>query len=77
MAEDALDRLSLLRSAAAAKTTEAKVVAHCNAQLANFKVPRYVVLTREPLPRLHTGKIAKPKLRDDYKDAEGRLERVR
>ena len=57
--------------------TEAKVVAHCNAQLANFKVPRYVVLTREPLPRLHTGKIAKPKLRDDYKDAEGRLERVR
>ncbi|HTO42328.1 MAG TPA: AMP-binding protein [Rhizomicrobium sp.] len=57
--------------------TEDSVIAHCNLHLANFKVPRYVVLQREPLPRLLTGKLAKPALKEHYKDAAQRLRRVR
>ena len=55
----------------------AEVIAHCNAHLANYKVPRYVVFEAEPLPRLATGKIAKKALKDRYRHANERLERVR
>jgi len=53
------------------------LIAHCNERLADFKVPRYVAVEREPLPRLATQKISKPILRERYKDADTRLERVR
>jgi fatty-acyl-CoA synthase len=55
----------------------AKLIDHCNTQLSNYKVPRYVALEGEPLPRLATGKIAKPPLRAKYADAHLRLPRVR
>ncbi len=55
----------------------ADVIAHCNAHLADYKVPRYVVFEAEPLPRLATGKISKRELRDRYKDAARELQRVR
>jgi fatty-acyl-CoA synthase len=42
------------------------LVAHCNERLSSHKVPRYVVVQDEPLPRLPTGKIAKPALRSRY-----------
>jgi fatty-acyl-CoA synthase len=45
--------------------------------LADFKVPRYIVFETEPLPRLATQKISKPILREKYKDADTRLEKVR
>ena len=48
-------------------TTEA-LIAHCNARLADFKVPRYVVTATEPLPRLASGKLAKRVLRERYAD---------
>lgn len=41
----------------------ASLVQHCNARLSSYKVPRYVVVSGEPLPRLATGKISKPALR--------------
>src|SRR5262249_14026888 len=39
-------------------TAEA-VVEKCNAELSSYKVPRYVVLRAEPLPKLPNGKLAK------------------
>lgn len=56
---------------------EARVVAHCERMLADYKVPRYVVLRSEPLPRLPSGKIAKPAIRDQYRDVAQRYARAR
>lgn len=53
------------------------VVAHCDKHLSNYKVPRYVVIEPEPLPRLPSGKISKQALREKYKDADKQLEKVR
>ncbi|WP_116997180.1 class I adenylate-forming enzyme family protein [Desertimonas flava] len=38
------------------------------AELAVFKVPRYVVRSASPLPRMASGKIAKRQLREEYAD---------
>ena len=54
-----------------------QLVAHCNARLADYKVPRYVVVEDEPLPRLATGKLSKPAVRQKWKDAVASLPRVR
>ena len=53
------------------------VVAHCNEHLSSFKVPRYMVIGNDALPRLATGKLAKPMLRAQYADAHLTLKRVR
>lgn len=55
----------------------AALVAHCNAALSDFKVPRYVAIESEALPRLATGKISKRALREKYADAHQRLPRLR
>ncbi|MEV5651115.1 AMP-binding protein [Nocardia sp. NPDC052254] len=57
--------------------TAGEVVAHCNEHLADYKVPRYVVLLDEPLPRMSSGKIAKRELRTQYSDIAQRYEKVR
>jgi fatty-acyl-CoA synthase len=54
-----------------------QLIAHCNQRLADFKVPRYVAVRSEPLPRLATQKISKPALRAEYADAHIRLPKVR
>jgi len=56
---------------------EATIIAHCEKVLADFKVPRYVVLRQDPLPRLPSGKIAKTAIREEYKDVDTRFEKVR
>jgi fatty-acyl-CoA synthase len=53
------------------------VVKHCSAKLAAYKVPRYVIVQDEPLPRMPSGKIAKRTLREQYEDIPSRYERVR
>lgn len=53
------------------------VVAHCNARLADYKVPRYVVCDASPLPRLASGKISKPQLRQQYAHTVAELPRLR
>ncbi|MBQ0794878.1 class I adenylate-forming enzyme family protein [Zhongshania sp.] len=53
------------------------IVNHCNEHLSAYKVPRYVVLEDAPLPRLATGKIAKPELRTKYANAHETLVKVR
>jgi long-chain acyl-CoA synthetase len=42
----------------------AVVISHCREQLADFKVPQYVAVRAEPLPRNPGGKILKAQLRD-------------
>ena len=41
------------------------VVSHCRAQLADFKVPQYVALRDDPLPRNPSGKVLKAQLREE------------
>jgi fatty-acyl-CoA synthase len=57
--------------------TEAAIVEACGAQMADYKVPRYVVLRRGELPRLPSGKISKRAVRDEYADVAERYAKVR
>jgi acyl-CoA synthetase (AMP-forming)/AMP-acid ligase II len=41
------------------------IVAYAREQLADFKVPQYVALRGEPLPRNPGGKVLKAKLREE------------
>jgi fatty-acyl-CoA synthase len=61
----------------AAKVSVAAIIAHCNQHLSNYKVPRYVAIESEPLPRLASGKISKMPLREKYKAAPSYLPKVR
>ena len=56
---------------------EAAVIAHCENQLSDYKVPRYVVLRSDPLPRLPSGKIAKRVIREEYCDITERFAKAR
>jgi acyl-CoA synthetase (AMP-forming)/AMP-acid ligase II len=40
------------------------VMTHCRAHLADFKVPQYVAVREEPLPRNAGGKLLKAELRE-------------
>ena len=60
-----------------AEVDVAALITYCNANLSNYKVPRYVAFSREPLPRLATGKLSKPAVRQLYAGAHERLARVR
>jgi fatty-acyl-CoA synthase len=53
------------------------VVAHCNEHLADYKVPRYVLYTGAPLPRMTSGKIARREIRERYADVPATHARVR
>jgi fatty-acyl-CoA synthase len=55
----------------------AALIKHCNERLADFKVPRYIAVHAEPLPRLATQKISKPALREQYAQAHLTLPKVR
>jgi len=41
------------------------VITHVRERLADFKVPQYVVLRSEPLPRNPGGKVLKAQLREE------------
>ena len=41
------------------------VVAHCRTHLADFKVPQYIAIREEALPRNPGGKLLKRKLREE------------
>ncbi len=41
------------------------VLAHCRAHLADFKVPQYIAIREEPLPRNPGGKLLKKQLREE------------
>jgi acyl-CoA synthetase (AMP-forming)/AMP-acid ligase II len=46
---------------------DAALLAHCRARLASYKVPRYLWLQAEPLPRNASGKFLKRELRDQLR----------
>ncbi|MGV0739725.1 AMP-binding protein [Mycobacterium syngnathidarum] len=56
---------------------EATITAHCADVLSDYKVPRYVALRSEPLPRQPSGKIDKQSVREQYRDIPKRLSRTR
>jgi len=60
-----------------AEIDTASLIAHCNANLSNYKVPRYLAFSAYPLPRLATGKLSKPAIRERYARAHETLPRVR
>ncbi|TDO10101.1 fatty-acyl-CoA synthase [Mycobacterium sp. BK086] len=68
---------AIITVAAGASLDESAVVAHCEAVLSDYKVPRYIVLRSDPLPRLPNGKLDKPTVRDEYRDIPDRFNRVR
>jgi long-chain acyl-CoA synthetase len=51
--------------AAGARLDTAELVTHCRARLADFKVPQFIALRDEPLPRNPGGKVLKAQLRDE------------
>jgi fatty-acyl-CoA synthase len=57
--------------------SEARIIEHCNELVADYKVPRYVILRDEPLPRLPSGKLAKTAIRAEYRDVAERFEKLR
>ena len=46
------------------------VLSHCRARLADFKVPQYVAIREEPLPRNPGGKQLKKQLREETRWGE-------
>ncbi len=50
---------------AGAEIDRAAIVAHCRERLADFKVPQYVAVRMDPLPRNPGGKVLKAQLRDE------------
>lgn len=60
-----------------AGVTEATILEACGAQMADYKVPRYVVMRSDELPRLPSGKISKRAIRDEYRDVSERYDKVR
>ena len=60
-----------------ADLTAEEIIARCNSQLADYKVPRYLVLSTDPLPRMASGKIDKRTIRSDNDDLVVTHDRVR
>lgn len=60
-----------------AEVDVAALIDYCNTNLSNYKVPRYVAFSADPLPRLATGKLSKPAVRERYAGAHERMARVR
>jgi fatty-acyl-CoA synthase len=54
-----------------------RIIEFCNARLADYKVPRYVVVSEQPLPRNQSGKVVKPEIRTRYPDIPASFPRVR
>ncbi|WP_179467179.1 class I adenylate-forming enzyme family protein [Mycolicibacterium vinylchloridicum] len=68
---------AIITVTAGSRLDESTVVGHCEAILSDYKVPRYIVLRSDPLPRLPNGKLDKPAIRDEYRDIPERFNRVR
>ena len=58
------------------RVTPKELFEHCKRNLSSYKLPRYIALREEPLPRLATGKISKPAIRKLYPGPEELPERV-
>jgi long-chain acyl-CoA synthetase len=45
---------------------ESDLIAHCRGSIADYKVPKHIELTTEPLPKSGAGKVLKRELRAPY-----------
>jgi fatty-acyl-CoA synthase len=63
--------VALVRPLPGAHVTREAVLEHCRGQLADYKLPRYVVVLDEPLPRGMSGKVLKRDLREQYREIGG------
>jgi fatty-acyl-CoA synthase len=45
------------------------LVEHCERNLGDYKVPRFVVIGDEPLPRSMSGKVLRRELRDSFDES--------
>ncbi|MEY4371483.1 MAG: hypothetical protein RL219_252 [Actinomycetota bacterium] len=63
--------VALVRPLPGAHVTREEVLEHCRGQLADYKLPRYVVVLDEPLPRGMSGKVLKRDLREQYREIGG------
>jgi long-chain acyl-CoA synthetase len=61
---EAVKAVVVLREGAA--TTERELIEFCRGRIANYKVPKSVDFSADPLPKTGPGKIAKRRLRDPY-----------
>ena len=59
------------------EVTGADVLDRCVGSLADFKLPRYLVIRQEPLPRNMSGKVLKADLRNQYGDLPAQSEPIR
>ncbi|GAB3273967.1 class I adenylate-forming enzyme family protein [Kineosporia babensis] len=57
--------------------SESEIVQACNRKMADYKVPRYVIVRADALPRLPSGKISKRAVRQEYADIADQQPRVR
>ncbi|WP_028933821.1 class I adenylate-forming enzyme family protein [Pseudonocardia spinosispora] len=53
-----------------------QIIQQCRDELADYKVPRYVVLREDPLPRLPSGKLSKRDIRAEYADVTARFQKI-
>ncbi len=53
------------------------VLVACKGELADYKLPRYLVVRDEPLPRNMSGKVLKRHLRDEYAGLQATAEPIR
>jgi len=60
-----------------APLTGDEVLEACRGELADFKLPRYLVVRDTPLPRNMSGKVLKRDLRDEYADLPTRATPIR
>ncbi|NQU71605.1 MAG: AMP-binding protein, partial [Rhodospirillales bacterium] len=54
------------------KLDEAELIEFCRGRIANYKIPKSVDFTDQPLPKTGPGKIAKRHLRDPYWEGQDR-----
>jgi long-chain acyl-CoA synthetase len=52
--------------------SEATLVEHCRARIANYKLPRSISFTEQPLPLSGAGKILKTELRKPFWEGQAR-----
>jgi long-chain acyl-CoA synthetase len=54
-----------IRPKPGAQIKEEEVITHCQKRLARYKVPKYIKILQEPLPKSATGKILRRVLKED------------
>lgn len=60
-----------------ARVTASAVLAACDSELADYKLPRYLVVRDELLPRNMSGKILKRHLQEEYRDLAADTDPIR